>query len=189
MKFNKKILWGIGVMVIWGIAVGLIGYYLSERNSIQEIEVDSQIVVDPSKIQGKGPDSVGYRSIFEQPKRITSATASRTPLQDLVGTITPADLHFERHHAGIPSIDPEEHVLIIHGLLEEPIKLSLADLKRYPSVSRVCFIECSGNFRFGKREMSPQEVCGLTSQSEWTGVLLSTILKDRGVKPNAKWFL
>lgn len=189
MKFNKKIFWGIGLMVIWGIAVGLIGYYISERNSIQEIETDSQIVVDPSKIQGKGPDSVGYRSIFEQPKRITSATASRTPLQDLVGTITPADLHFERHHAGIPSIDPEEHVLIIHGLLEEPIKLSLADLKRYPSVSRVCFIECSGNFRFGKREMSPQEVCGLTSQSEWTGVLLSTILKDRGVKPNAKWFL
>jgi len=186
---KKKIIYLIGIILVWSIIIGSIGYYISDKNSIKEIETESQIVVDPSKVQGRGPDSVGYRSEYEQPKRITSATASRTPLQDLVGTITPSDLHFERHHAGIPEIDPEKHVLIIHGLLEKPIKLTLKDLKRYPSVSRICFIECSGNFRYGKREMSPQEVCGLTSQSEWTGVLLSTILKDLGVKPSAKWFL
>jgi sulfane dehydrogenase subunit SoxC len=65
----------------------------------------------------------------------------------------------------------------------------LADLKRFPAVSRICFIECSGNFRSGKEELSPQEICGLTSQSEWTGVMLSTLLREVGVKPGATWFL
>lgn len=31
--------------------------------------------------------------------------------------------------------------------------------------------------------------CGLSSQSEWTGVLLSTLFREVGVKPNASWFL
>jgi sulfane dehydrogenase subunit SoxC len=66
---------------------------------------------------------------------------------------------------------------------------SLADLKRFPSVSRICFLECSGNFRGGKETLTPQEICGLTSQSEWTGVLLSTLFREVGVKPNASWFL
>ena len=167
-----------------------IGYYLYQNNNkIIEPLVPSQIVVDPSKVQGGPTTEQGYRSKYEQPKKAITVTASRTPLQDLHGTITPSDLHFERHHAGVPIIDPEKHILLIHGLLEKPIKLTLADLKRYPSVSRICFIECSGNFRYGKREMTPQEVCGLTSQSEWTGVLLSTILRDLGVKETAKWFL
>jgi sulfane dehydrogenase subunit SoxC len=161
----------------------------SWSNRIIEPVTDSKIVVDASKVQGRSPEKVGYRSKFEQPKRITSATASRTPLQDLYGTITPADLHFERHHAGIPEIDPDQHELLIHGLVDKPLVLKLKDLKRYPSVTRICFIECSGNFRYGKREMTPQEVCGLTSQSEWTGVLLSTILKEAGIKKNAEWFL
>lgn len=158
-------------------------------NQIIESEAPSQIVVEPSKVPGRAPAEQGYRSKFENPKRLPSATASRTPLQDLYGTITPSDLHFERHHAGIPEIDPKNHVLIIHGLLDKPIRLTLDDLKKYPSVSRICFIECSGNFRYGNREMTPQEVCGLTSQSEWTGVLLSTVLKDLGVKSTAKWIL
>ena len=118
-----------------------------------------------------------------------SDISSRSPLQDFYGMITPSDLHFERHHAGIPAIDPNAHELLIHGLVEKPLILKVADLKRFPSVSRIAFIECSGNFRTGKEEMSPQEICGLTSQSEWTGVKLSTIFREVGVKPNATWFL
>ncbi|MDB5724393.1 MAG: putative sulfite oxidase SoxC [Novosphingobium sp.] len=40
--------------------------------------------------------------------------SSRTPLHLLEGTITPNDLHFERHHNGIPDIDPATHELLIH---------------------------------------------------------------------------
>lgn len=179
----------VTVAFFLAIAVGFVAYqHISNR--VVEPDFDSKITVDPSKVQGSPSSEVGYRSKFDSPKRIASyATASRTPLEDLQGTITPSDLHFERHHAGIPELDPEQHELLIHGLVEKPIRLKLSDLKKYPSVSRICFIECSGNFRYGKREMTPGEVCGLTSQSEWTGVLLSTVLRDLGVKPKAKWLL
>lgn len=179
----------VTVAIFLALAVGLV-IYQHTSNHVVEPDFDSKITVDPSKVQGKPSSEVGYRSKFDSPKRIaTYATASRTPLEDLQGTITPSDLHFERHHAGIPEINPEQHELLIHGLVEKPIRIKLSDLKKYPSVSRICFIECSGNFRYGKREMTPGEVCGLTSQSEWTGVLLSTILRDLGVKPEAKWLL
>ncbi|GAA0886303.1 sulfite dehydrogenase [Sphingobacterium siyangense subsp. cladoniae] len=179
----------VTVAFFLAITVGFVAYqHISNR--VVEPDFDSKITVDPSKVQGRPSSEVGYRSKFDSPKRIaTYATASRTPLEDLQGTITPSDLHFERHHAGIPELDPEQHELLIHGLVEKPIRLKLSDLKKYPSVSRICFIECSGNFRYGKREMTPGEVCGLTSQSEWTGVLLSTVLRDLGVKPKAKWLL
>src|SRR5262245_53028407 len=75
------------------------------------------------------------------------AGASRTPLQSLEGTITPNGLHFERHHNGVPDIDPERHHLLIHGLVNRPLTFSVAALSRYPMVSRVCFVECAGNSR------------------------------------------
>src|ERR1700757_4402088 len=47
--------------------------------------------------------------------------SSVTPLQDLHGIITPSGLHFERHHAGVPTIDPALHRLVIHGLVDRPL--------------------------------------------------------------------
>lgn len=146
-------------------------------------------VDDPTKKLGPGPGKLGKRSPFEQPFKKPSDISSRTPLQDLYSTITPADLHFERHHAGVPNIDPQKYELLIHGMVERPMKFALADLKRFPSVTRTCFLECAGNFRTGSETMSPQDILGLTSQSEWTGVMLSTIFREVGVDPKATWFL
>jgi sulfane dehydrogenase subunit SoxC len=118
---------------------------------------------------------------------------SLTPLQDFTGTITPADLHFERHHAGVPAIDPERHTLMVHGLVERPLEFTLADLKRFPQTTRIHFIECSGNGRIAYRDptpdMTPQRVAGLTANSEWTGVALKTVLDEVGARPEATWFL
>ncbi|WP_343305472.1 sulfite dehydrogenase [Chitinophaga niabensis] len=144
---------------------------------------------DPTKTLGPPPGEIGTRSPFEKPLKITSDTSSRTPLQDLFGTITPSDLHFERHHGGVPAIDPHRYELLIHGMVDKPMIFTLADLKRFPSVSRIAFLECSGNFRSGKEKMTPQEICGLTSQSEWTGVMLSTLFREVGIHPKATWFL
>jgi len=145
--------------------------------------------VDPTKRIGPGPSKIGKRSLFENPVRKPSDISSRSPLQDFYSTITPADLHFERHHAGIPDIDPNTYELLIHGMVERPMKFTLAELKRFPSVTRTCFIECAGNFRTGSEQMTPQDILGLTSQSEWTGVMLSTIFKEVGADPKATWFL
>jgi sulfane dehydrogenase subunit SoxC len=91
------------------------------------LETDLAIPDDPTKVPGPGPSPLGKRSGFENPVRKPSDISSRTPLQDLHSTITPADLHFERHHAGIPTIDPGKHELLIHGLVEQPMKFTLAD--------------------------------------------------------------
>lgn len=158
---------------------------LTDSTSVKE----ALIVADPTKVPGRTPSVSGMPSPYEKVERLPTLTSSRTPLQDLYGTITPSALHFERHHGGIPDIDPAKYELVIHGMVDKPLVFSLADLKRFPSVTKTCFIECSGNYRSGKEEMSPQEICGLTSQSEWTGVMLSTLFREVGVRDKASWFL
>ncbi len=121
--------------------------------------------------------------------------ASVTPLQDLNGIITPNGLHFERSHNGVPAIDPEQHELFIHGLVGQPLKISYNDLLRYPTVTRTCFIECSGNGLFNANladepmQMPVGHLHGLMSTSEWTGVPLSLLLDEAGIEAGAAWLL
>src|SRR4029079_4147741 len=68
---------------------------------------------------------------------------SMTPLQDQHGIVTPNGLIFERHHAGVPDIDPAAHRLVIHGMVKQPLEFTMDALMRYPSVSRFNFLECS----------------------------------------------
>lgn len=146
---------------------------------------------DPTSVQGAAVGSLGARSEFEVIQRAPAyGIISLTPLQKLHGTITPADLHFERHHAGIPAINPAEHYLLIHGLVDRPLKFSVEELKRFPSVTRTHFIECSGNLStIATEKTTVQALCGLTSQSEWTGVAVSTLLREAGLKSKASWCL
>ena len=145
--------------------------------------------LDTTQRWGRLPNALGGRSPAEQPKRTPSATSSRTPLQDLHGTITPSDLHYERHHAGVPVVDPRGYRLVVHGMVDRPLTFTLDDLKRFPAATRTCFLECSGNFGGQRAETTPQDLCGMTSQSEWTGVMLSTIFNEVGAQPRATWFL
>jgi len=148
------------------------------------------LIEDPTKVPGVPPGTLGTRSPFETPAKAPSDISSRTPLQDLFGTITPSDLHFERNHNGVPAIDPAKYELVIHGMVDKPMVFTLADLKRFPSVSRIAFLECSGNYRgAADGKVTPQQICGLTSQSEWTGVKLSTLFREVGVSPKSTWFL
>jgi sulfane dehydrogenase subunit SoxC len=123
---------------------------------------------------------------------IPSVGSSLTPLQDLHGIITPGGLHYERHHAGVPAIDPALHRLTVHGLVERPLVFTVDDLLRLPSVSRTMFLECSGNTPLWKsvpEAWTVQITHGLLSCSEWTGVRVADILDQTGLQPNAKWAL
>ena len=113
-----------------------------------------------------------------------------TPLQDSVGVVTPSSLHYYATTRGafLPDIDPRQHTLMIHGLVDRPLTFTMDDLKRLPSVTRLHFIECAGN-RSSPRAKTVQESHGMTSCAEWTGVLLSTLLKECGLKGSAKWFV
>lgn len=123
----------------------------------------------------------------------TGSGSSRTPLERLEGIITPNGLHFERHHAGVPDIDPDHHRLILHGLVDRPLAFSMEALTRYPLVSRLHFLECSGNSGALIAPEPVQRSCGelngLLSCSEWSGVPLSILLDEAGVRPEARWII
>ena len=115
-----------------------------------------------------------------------------TPLEQLNGIITPNGLHFSVHHNGIPDISPERHQLLIHGLVEKPLKWSVETLLNYPSVSRIQFLECSGNSASIAVSDTPvdgacKDLHGEISCSEWTGVPLKYLLDEAGVKPQGRW--
>lgn len=113
-----------------------------------------------------------------------------TPLQDSVGIITPSSLHYFATHRGsfIPDIDPKEHRLMIHGMVDRPLIFTVDDLKRLPYITRVHFIECAGN-RASARNTTVQQTHGLTSCAEWTGVPLSLLLNEAGVQSGAQWIV
>ena len=116
--------------------------------------------------------------------RTPHSSVSFTPLQSLFGIITPSGLHFERHHAGMPEIDPHQHRLMIHGLVANPRIYTMDDLMRFPSVSRIHFIECGANtgMEWGNVAVpTVQYTHGMLSCSEWTGVPLSTLLDEVGI--------
>ncbi|HEX3709359.1 MAG TPA: sulfite dehydrogenase [Pseudolabrys sp.] len=120
------------------------------------------------------------------------SSVSFSPLQDLNGIITPNGLFFERYHAGRASVDPKQHRLMIHGMVERPLILTMQDIERFPSVSRIHFIECPANGGMEWRAAqlnSLQFTHGMVSCAEWTGVKLSTLLEEAGVKKEAKWAL
>ncbi len=120
------------------------------------------------------------------------AGSSATPLAETYGIVTPSALHYERHHAGVPTIDPASHRLTIHGLVERPLILTMDDIRRLPSVSRIHFLECGGNSggEWGaKNGPDVQRSYGLASCSEWTGVPLRLLLAEVGLKPNASWII
>ena len=118
---------------------------------------------------------------------------SWTPLHDLEGTITPNGLHFERHHNGVPQIDPKQHQLLIHGLVKTPLLFDMDALLRYPMTSILCFIECGGNSNAGWRDKPIQTVAGyfhgMASCSEWTGIPLRVLLDEVEIKDQAKWII
>jgi sulfane dehydrogenase subunit SoxC len=107
--------------------------------------------------------------------------------------ITPAGLHFERHHSGVPDIDPEQHRLLVHGLVRRPLIFTVGALLRYPMVSRIHFLECSGNSQLMYQRTPPDltagQTHGLVSCSEWTGVPLRLLLEEAGVQSGAEWIL
>ena len=143
----------------------------------------------PSKFEEpvKRPFASGYATVSP------GTGSSRTPHQSLEGTITPNGLHFERHHNGVPDIDPAKHELLIHGLVTRPLVFNLATLSRYPMISRTHFVECAGNSGANAGPKPAQTTAGgihgLASVSEWTGVPLSLLLNETGIASGAQWVL
>src|SRR6516165_491146 len=179
--------WFLRVSAAWGAAIAA----CTSR--------DSGPPAEPRAL-GAPVSGYGARARFENASRFFNQNtkvpleeaASRTPLHETYGILTPSSLHFERHHAGVPELDPAQHTLTIHGLVDRRLVFTVAELKQLPSISRIYFLECSGNSSSewrGSGEASVQRAHGLTSCSEWTGVSLALLLKECGLQPAGSWIL
>ena len=177
-------------------AAAVTGYTLSDAAAAQ------QLADDPwSKTRGMTIPAYGVPSAFEKnvartlsnPRGEPRTQHGRTPHHLINGTLTPNGLHFVISHSGDPDIDPAKHRLVIHGLVKRPLSFTLDALGRYPMVSRMAFLECGGNsaplFSNEAVQANVQALHGLVSCSEWTGVMLSTLLDEAGIDPAAKWLI
>jgi len=148
---------------------------------------------DPMGSQPYGAPSVYEKGVVKNiskslPQYISAS--GRTPLQELDGIITPNGLFYERHHGGVPSIDPAQHRLMLHGLVDRPLVFTMDDIRRFPSESRIHFIECSGNPVYTKPYgKTASDLVGLLSCAEWTGVRLKHVLEEAGLRKDAKWIV
>ena len=155
------------------------------------------------RVYGAPFNGYGQPSRFEQPVMryylkpygdlAPGSGAALAPIERLEGIITPSGLHSNRSHSGVPDIDPKEHQLLLHGMVARPIKFSMDALLSYPMVTRIHFIECSGN---SNRALAPQPlqipagaIHGNMSCSEWTGIPLRVLLEEAGLAPEATWLL
>ncbi len=137
---------------------------------------------DPMGSQPYGTPSPFEKDVVKNiPKNLPQylSASGRTPLQDLDGIITPNGLFYERHHAGVPTIDPAQHRLMLHGLVDKPLIFTMDDIRRFPSESRIHFLECYGK--------TASDLVGLLSCAEWTGVSLKLVLQEAGLQAGAKW--
>ncbi|MGB3387137.1 MAG: sulfite dehydrogenase [Pseudaminobacter sp.] len=115
-----------------------------------------------------------------------------TPLHELDGIITPNGLCFERHLAGIATIDPQQHRLMINGLVDTPLVFTMADLMRFPRENRIYFLECAANSGMewrGSQLNGCQFTHGMVHCVMYTGVKLKYLLEEAGVKTSAKWIM
>ena len=106
------------------------------------------------------------------------------------GVITPNDAFFVRYHlAGVPyDIDADKFSVEIKGKVDKPAKLSLADIKKMPSVEIVAVNQCSGNSRglFTPRVAGGQLGNGAMGNARWKGVPLKMVLDKAGVQAGSK---
>ncbi len=159
------------------------------QNDAWSLETGS--VVPPYQVPSRFEKDV-VRTL-SNPKNEFRNSHARTPHHLLQGTVTPNGLFFSICHSGLPDIDPAQHKLVIHGLVKQPLVYTVDSLSRYPMVTRMHFLECSGNsapmFSNEPLQVTAQALHGLVSNAEWTGVPLSTLLEETGIDPKAKWLL
>jgi sulfane dehydrogenase subunit SoxC len=165
--------------------------------SITEIQDWNRFLGDGVAARPYGKPSQFEKNVVR--RDVEWLTASRessvnfTPLHALDGIITPSGLCFERHHGGIAEIPPDQHRLMVHGLVDKPLVFSMEDLKRFPGrTNRVYFLECAANSGMewrGAQLNGCQFTHGMVHNVMYTGIPLAAVLAESGVKPQGKWLL
>jgi len=104
--------------------------------------------------------------------------------------LTPKDLFFSRNHGSIPEVDPEGYRLVVGGLVDRPLELSMGDLYGLPKVEVVAALQCAGNRRDGLMQVAPIPGetpwrAGAIGNASWAGVPLREVLSKAGIGEEA----
>ena len=160
-------------------------------------------VQDWNRYLGAGVDAAPYGMPSEFEKDVVrrdvawltadaTSSVNFTPLHALDGIITPNGLCFERHHGGVAEIPPQDHRLMINGLVDRPMVFTMADLYRFPRENRVYFLECAANSGMewrGAQLNGCQYTHGMVHCVMYTGTPLRNLLNEAGLKSAGKWLL
>jgi DMSO/TMAO reductase YedYZ molybdopterin-dependent catalytic subunit len=105
--------------------------------------------------------------------------------------ITPVDRFFVRSHVYTPRIDITGWRLSVDGAVTSRLTLTMDDLRRLPAVELVSVLECAGNGRGFYEPSVPglQWTHGAVGNGRWRGVRLADVLKQAGMKPDAREIL
>jgi DMSO/TMAO reductase YedYZ molybdopterin-dependent catalytic subunit len=143
------------------------------------------------------PFDNGERPLVQVPqKRPMIGLTSRPPQLETPfkvfneGLITPNNAFFVRYHlADVPlNIDPEKFTLEVKGKVDRPLKLSLKEIRKLPTVEITAVNQCSGNSRgfSSPRVAGGQLGNGAMGNARWRGVPLKAVLDRAGVQAGAR---
>jgi DMSO/TMAO reductase YedYZ molybdopterin-dependent catalytic subunit len=122
-----------------------------------------------------------YTADFKVNAQAANPTVRCYDLRTLTTWATPNDAFYAFHQGKTERVDPATFRLRVSGFVERPLELSLEQLKaRRDRREEPVTLECSGN------STRPQRMSGLLSNGVWTGVGLASILKEAGIKPEAR---
>jgi sulfite oxidase len=112
-----------------------------------------------------------------------------TPVSLLNSWITPNDLFYVRHHLYAPKVDVNEWKLTVGGEVQNPITLTLDELKRAPKHVVTVSLECAGNGRafFDPPVAGIQWEKGAVGTARFAGARLADMLNKAGVKPTGQY--
>ena len=112
------------------------------------------------------------------------------PAALLSSFVTPNELFFVRNHGEVPAVDRESYRLTVDGMVENPLSLSLQDLRRFQRVTVAATLQCAGNRRTEMMAVAPipNELpwgAEAISNAEWSGVPLRDVLAAAGPRAGA----
>jgi DMSO/TMAO reductase YedYZ molybdopterin-dependent catalytic subunit len=133
----------------------------------------------PSLARAKGSEQFIRRT--QRPLNYESVRSTFTT------RVTPVERFYLRNHFDLPEVDVARWRLQIHGLVDKPLALSLADLRRMPQVTVEAVLQCAGNGRglFKPPVPGVQWRYGAMGNAEWKGVRLKDVLQRAAPKQDA----
>ncbi len=163
----------LGWLVSGSIGFGLLALGISYSNRKKAAEVASAASPNPTPAQvsgTNGPASSPPVSVLDQ--RFPPVPGTRPEL-------TPTDQFYRIDiNTDVPTTDLTQWRLKLGGLVNQPLSLSLDEIRQFPTITQALTLSCISNDVGGD----------LIGTTVWTGVPFKTVLEKAGLKPDAKFF-